>query len=86
MGFMDPIVSINKSLWRRIEMIVCEVEYMQSGEELRGIELEEECQDFVRKIVDEYIRQYFEESTRSVAELLTRRIEQQKTEPRFWLK
>jgi hypothetical protein len=69
----DPVVTIPKPIWGRIEMLVKELAYMRNDDELNGFQLERSCEEFVRRIVDEYIRQYFEESTRAAAELVHKR-------------
>lgn len=52
-------------------MLVEELAYMDD-ETLDGWALEARSEQFVQRIVDEYVRQYFEESTKGVAELLER--------------
>lgn len=86
MGFLDPVVTINKPLWRRVRMLVGEISYMNDGEELSNLDLDHLSEKFIQRIVDEYIRQYFEESTRSAAEILSRRNQKEQVEPRFWLR
>lgn len=75
----SPVVTIPKPTWRRIEMLVGEIAYMQDGEEVTGLDLEHMTEKFIQRIVDEYARQYFEESTRTAAELVrTRRKERER--------
>lgn len=71
--FFKPVVTIEKPTWRRIEMLVNELSYMEDGEELQGLDLESATEKYIQNIVDEYARQYFEESTRAAAELVNSR-------------
>jgi hypothetical protein len=71
--FFDPVVTISKPTWKRIEMLVEELAFMQGYGELNGFQRERQAEDFIRSIVDEYISQYFKESTRSAAELVHQR-------------
>lgn len=83
MAFWDPIVQFPSTTFRRVAMLVNEIEYMNTGEELTGLDLEHETENFIKNIVDEYIRQYFEESTRQVAQLTTRASRERTTMPRY---
>lgn len=76
MMLFTPVVRIPKPTWRRIAMLVNEISFMQNGEELEGLDLESTTEAFIQRIVDEYVHQYFEESTRTAAELVVRRQQQ----------
>jgi hypothetical protein len=71
--FFDPIVTISKPTWRRVEMLVEELAFMQGRGELNGFQLERQTQEFIQGIVYEYVSQFFKESTRSAAELIHQR-------------
>lgn len=72
MGFFDPVVTISKPTWRRLEMLVAEIAYLNGGTKLDGWTIEAEAEALVRGIVDQYVSDYFEESTHSVVQLITR--------------
>ena len=69
----SPVVTIPKPTWRRVQMLVSEIAYMQEEEEVSGLELDGLTEKFIQRIVDEYVRQYFEESTRAAATVVLKR-------------
>lgn len=73
MGWLDPSVTVPRVTMRRLEMLVDEVTYLDTEVELQSWERHEQVQQLVTQILDEYVRQHFEESTRMVARLMTTR-------------
>ncbi|WDL96968.1 hypothetical protein [Alicyclobacillus sp. ALC3] len=73
MGWRDPAVDVPRVTYRRLQMLVEEVSYLADGEGLASWELREQVEQLIGRILDEYVRQHFEESTKAAAQLLTAR-------------
>lgn len=73
MGWLDPAVEVNRVTYRRLEMLAEEVLFLEYEEAMPSWERREQVDALIQRILDEYIRQHFEESTRTAAQLLTAR-------------
>ncbi|MFD1675592.1 hypothetical protein [Alicyclobacillus fodiniaquatilis] len=82
--FFNPVVTIPKDTYRRVEMLVSEIARMQTGIELKGPDLDHECDLFIANVAEEYVRQYFEESTRSVAQFVSIAQKPEIEEKKLW--
>lgn len=80
MGFFDPAISIPRVTYARLTMLVNEVSYLQEGEELTGFELRDTVDRFVGNILTEYVRQHFDESTKTAAEMIEQRRKRRRME------
>lgn len=71
MGFWtDAVVGIPKVTFRRYVMLAEELYYLEYDEELSSSEAKEEAEKIILRVLDEYIRQHFEESTRLAVEMV----------------
>lgn len=73
MGWRDPAVDVPRVTYRRLQMLVEEVVYFERDDAIATWEIREQVEQLIGRILDEYVRQHFEESTRAAAELLTGR-------------
>ncbi|WDL97781.1 hypothetical protein [Alicyclobacillus sp. ALC3] len=73
MGWRDPAVDVPRVTYRRLQMLVEEVMYFERENALASWELREQVEQLIGHILDEYVRQHFEESTKVAAQLLTAR-------------
>jgi|GEM_PF-4058805 len=80
MGFFDPTISVPRVTYARLRMLVNEVSYMEDGEELTGYDLSEAVDRFAANVLNEYIRQHFEESTKVAAILIHEKRNRRKLE------
>jgi hypothetical protein len=71
MGFWsDQIISIPKVTFRRFCWLAEELYYLTYDEELSGSEARDEAEKIIINVLDEYVRQHFEESTKLAVNLL----------------
>ncbi len=71
MGFWtQAVISVPKVTFRRFVMLAAELYYLNYDKELSGSEAQEEAEKIILNVLDEYIRQHFEESTRFAVNLL----------------
>lgn len=70
MGFWrEKIIGIERPVYNRIREMMDEVYYFERGEYPSSAELDELAEEAVVKILEEYVRQHFEESTKAAARM-----------------
>lgn len=62
-------ININLVTFKRFCMIAEEVHYLNYDEELTDVECRNEAESMIQKVLDEYVRQHFEESTKNAIKL-----------------
>jgi hypothetical protein len=73
MGFWsDAVISVPQVTFRRFCWLAEELYYLEYDEALSGRDAKEKAEEMMRYVLDEYVRQHFEESTRLVVNLLRR--------------
>lgn len=73
MGWLDPAISVPRVTYRRLAALAEEIEYLESGDELETWEQRDRVEELITNILDEYVRQHFEESTKTAAKMLNMR-------------
>jgi hypothetical protein len=69
MAWNDAIINVSRVTFRRFMMLAEEIYNLNYGMELSGFELKEVTEEIIQNVLDEYIRQHFEESTKSAVKM-----------------
>ncbi len=65
----DEIVSVPEVLYERFILMAKEVYYLNYDEKIDGLEAKQEAESLIRNVLNEYVRQHFEESTKAAVQM-----------------
>ncbi len=65
----DEIVGVPEVLFERYVLMAKEVYYLNYDEKIDGLEAKLEAETLIRNVLNEYIRQHFEESTKVAVQM-----------------
>ncbi|QQE81533.1 hypothetical protein [Alicyclobacillus sp. SO9] len=71
--FSQKVVGVERIIYQRVRGMCEEVYYLEKGDYPERWELDEMTEKAIAKILDEYVRQHFEESTRVAAQMFIER-------------
>lgn len=73
----DELITVPKVTFRRLVLIVEEVESVSGEDVFPGLGPREKAGQLAARILEEYVRQHFRDSTRQVAEMFDRKLKRQ---------
>jgi len=73
MGLLDPIISVPRITFRKLEQLVEDVVYLEDDEEVDHSTRREMAEKLAVTIITEYVREQFEEQSQAVAQDMVRR-------------
>lgn len=74
MGFWtDVIIAVPKVTFRKLEDLAEEIYFLESDEELDNRGRKELAEQLAQKVLNEYVTEYFGESTKAAAEMFRNR-------------
>lgn len=74
----DELIAVPKVTFRRLLLIVEEVESISGEDVFPGLGSREKTGLLAARILEEYVRQHFGDSTKQVAEMMDRKLKQQR--------
>jgi hypothetical protein len=69
----DVVISVPKVTFRKLEDLVEEVYYLEADEELDKHSRRDLAEQLARHVLDQYVREYFGDSTKAAAEMFRNR-------------
>lgn len=73
MGWLDPIIAVPRITFKKLEELVEEVYFLETDEELDGRSRKELAEKLAQRVLNEYVVEYFGESTKVAAQMFRNR-------------
>jgi len=78
MGLLDPIITVPRITFRKLEQLVEDVVYLEDDEEVDHSTRRELAEKLAVTIITEYVREQFEVQSQAVAQDMVRRRKERK--------